>query len=507
MAESNTSALLGGWEMACCLGVLLLAMGLACGSSSGGTTVLQSSGQVLGDEVIFHLHQSRYVLNSQTGAQEQIWWPSDLPSAVLSQPHYVAGNEIVGQNKRVFMAQTTGVLSPTAERIAYIADGALYTRRLDGLEWVLVAQGANHPVWTADGRALAYSQGDAIYRAGADGSDPQVIVTEQGGQPVAWSPTSGQLLYRAGDSWLVIGSDGHGRTPLALTPDFDLSQPPQWTADGRSLILRQVIAGRGTLARLTLASGRTTTIASWAQGEGVVAWVVSPTDGRVAFSALACQNKPNGLIPFQSYEECRYYLHLIGTDGRNPKQLGTVNSHTPPTLVWAMLRPPLTLPPAAFERRGVADKEETNTGMWTAAPIGTQVVTSGGWTAEVQEVRTGEQAVALVRQFAPKHSVLSDQIYVAVRVQVGYTEVGTAVLANPIGFRAIGGTLLTEQVTHIEERHFDPALRVPLEAGEVVEGWLLIRSRATDVAAVSLRFEPGGSVGDLRPRYLALGSP
>ncbi len=152
--------------------------------------------------------------------------------------------------------------------LAYGVDGDIYVADWDGANAVRIADGrppnecgglgeywGEGPIWSPDGRYLAYRHTDC--QAGPPLSrDPwwDVVITDRQGNIVAsfpsegwqimWSPDSTRVAVwvRFGDTIGVYGLNGKRQTTLIVPPgttlagDFD----PVWSADGESLLLPSV---------------------------------------------------------------------------------------------------------------------------------------------------------------------------------------------------------------------------------------------------------------------------
>ena len=523
MNSSHTNTLvggMGGWGMVCLMGLLLLGVGLACGGSSRSIPAMQGTADPMTSETIFweggDAPYSLKALDGRTGSQAAVSSNLQPPSAVLAQKHYVVGHHLVGLDGRAFVLPEGHLIAPTGDRAAYVQEGDLYTRRLDGAEWALVAQGASHPTWSADGRLLAYTVGGAIWAATAEGSHSRQLVTGHTPQPIAWSPTGAQLLYRDGGALLVIGSDGNGRQELLATGVAEMTYLPVWTADGQQILLQQRHDGRWKLVRLTVATGRTADVVVWERGTGVEAWAANPAGGQIAFVAEGCVRQAGGLIPFTSTEVCKHHLYVVGENGRNLSRIGTVTNGLAaspmPPVVWTSQRPPLTLPPAGFDQRDIPPAiatTATTVGWWEPAPFHT-AVHNGDWTVEVREVVVGDEAMELLRPFVPSHQVRpTENRYTAVRVHLTYHgQEARPQLNQPFAFRSLGGVVMSERIGNIEERQIDPALAVAL-VGEppTAEGWVFIRLRLSDPDPEALIFRLGGGKTVWVNRYLSLATP
>jgi Tol biopolymer transport system component len=92
------------------------------------------------------------------------------------------------------------------------------------------------PVWSPDGRALAYVEnGDRLRVRALDGTDQTFLLPELGTEFLSWSPDGSAVIVPGGALPSMIArltGDGAGQvTTLALQYDTNRRQsgPPQWS--------------------------------------------------------------------------------------------------------------------------------------------------------------------------------------------------------------------------------------------------------------------------------------
>lgn len=145
--------------------------------------------------------------------------------------------------------------------LVYGLDGDIFVADWDGRNPVRIADGVadpggggpagcgtfwgEGPMWSPDGRHLAY-------RSGGDGCPGIVYVSDPAGHPVASFPGTGWLVSWSPDSrrvatWVdldttigIYGLDGARQALLTLPPGFAVEgdYDPLWSPDGRSLLIR-----------------------------------------------------------------------------------------------------------------------------------------------------------------------------------------------------------------------------------------------------------------------------
>lgn len=394
------------------------------------------------------------------------------PAAVLAEPHYIAGNTIYNLNGQTLPIGEQGCVAPQGYRVAYTTAEGLFVRHLDGSAPVLISSTGTMPRWSADGTQLAYVEDGEIIVSSADGNDQRTLVRGAQLEPVAWSPDSERLLYLE-EQTLVITPIATNGTPLHIEIADSLSLTPQWTADGQA-----VVAGYGDnntkLVRIDASSGEQTDLIVWEKPDGVISFAVSPSDNRLAFIAEGCQNA-RGDFGFQ-YEDCDYMAYLADADGRHFERLGTVsttinpvNVNTEPFIHWAAQQPAVkfTPPPLIELDTAAADHQETNSGLFTPAPLG-EVVQTANWSIQFLEMVTDEAASAQIRELYPQANIRSDRYQVGVKVRLTYWGNGSATL-KPNQLNPQNG------LAYFRGQEFiDPALNQPFQRGQPAEGWLFM---------------------------------
>jgi Tol biopolymer transport system component len=209
-----------------------------------------------------------------------------------------------GSGKRV-LAPHVGEFawSPDSKRIAFVGqDGGLYTVNVDGTNAGKIAPGpATTPVWSADGRNIAYvdpnrndPNGGVRYVAGSNGSD-----NPEGGPGTTdpqWSPDERQLSYFDGRTIVVdrfgFVDNGDVRYVVPSPP----TRNDGWYPDSRSILYE---AG-GSVIRLDLTTGKRRVIAAGSDA------TLAPDGSQIAYVAGGECRDRNGI----------YVASSDGTDSR-----------------------------------------------------------------------------------------------------------------------------------------------------------------------------------------------
>ena len=138
------------------------------------------------------------------------------------------------------------------------------------------AYNAYFPVWSPDGRYLAFT------REAVDVGDSVAVVSVESGRQrwlaagtsASWSPDGTRIVYQGGFDILSIGLDGTGPRQVATGGSF-----PLWSPDGRS-----VLFARSGLYVVSAVGGRALRLAADVE-PGEAAW--SPDGTRILFQTAS----------------------------------------------------------------------------------------------------------------------------------------------------------------------------------------------------------------------------
>jgi Tol biopolymer transport system component len=207
-------------------------------------------------------------------------------------------------------ASTTAAAAPGNGRIAYEANGSVYTVSPDGGAPTLLQSGFL-PAFSPDGSRIAFAQAVPgadvkIFVADPDGSHAVAIGTDRAPHALVWSPDGTRLAFVSGDYQsgyrvVVVRADGSGSSTVSL--DASVVSPPSWSPDGTELAFAttndtDIAAAKadGSGRRLLVQDSTQDTAPSW-----------SPDGSQIAF--------------FRDLYG-RYVLYSIRPDGSGLHQLG-----------------------------------------------------------------------------------------------------------------------------------------------------------------------------------------
>jgi len=104
------------------------------------------------------------------------------------------------------------------------------------------------PVWSPDGRRVAFVNSHGIAVIGIDGSGLRTLVhipAADAGGPVSWSPDGKTIAYWTTSysaaaetaSLMLVGAAGHSQPRTLLKAPFDELERPEWARDSHSLLV------------------------------------------------------------------------------------------------------------------------------------------------------------------------------------------------------------------------------------------------------------------------------
>ena len=227
-------------------------------------------------------------------------------------------------------------------------DEIAFTRNVDGFDeiWVMhddgsqrrrltdaappkhQSGGASMPVWSADGKQLAYTVATSdrgrsdVYVMDADGGDQHVVTSGAGvnTQPT-WSPDGSRIAFArfgAQRGIAVIPADGGAATQLTNSGGAVFDAAPAWSPDGTSIAFTRIVVKtdfehQQEAIYLTGANG--SGAKKLIDGGGAPAW--SPDGTRIAYTSVRDHNGRT------CFEECTPSgeIYVANADGSNARRL------------------------------------------------------------------------------------------------------------------------------------------------------------------------------------------
>ena len=152
--------------------------------------------------------------------------------------HLVRGRRIAVALVLVVLG-LAGTAHAAGGELAFVRGDAVWTAGADGSDQRLLLEDAKAPAWSPDGTQIAFERQFQIWVAAADGTGQRFVAS---GTHPTWSPDGAQLAYESSYGIYAIRADGSGErrlTPEAGDPEGPVPQfygiTPDWSPDGTKI--------------------------------------------------------------------------------------------------------------------------------------------------------------------------------------------------------------------------------------------------------------------------------
>lgn len=148
-----------------------------------------------------------------------------------------------------------GALPGRNGKIAFSTGGHVLTVQPDG-SGLKVVTGGRAPMWSPDGRRIAYVRRNSVYTISAEGGRRRLVIANA--TSPTWSPSGQRLaVVRRSGIWLVRRD---GRNPRRLTGYLPDSPGLDWSPDGSRIAFSYDSTIDSTIVTVSVGGGRLTTI-------------------------------------------------------------------------------------------------------------------------------------------------------------------------------------------------------------------------------------------------------
>ena len=462
---------------------------------------------------------SRYDLTANgTRHDETKAWQGDV-TQTTSEPYYVVDNTLIQQTGSYYSDFFSGQLSPNGQWVADAGIDYLHLRRTDEAGLLRLAEngGPFHPVWSPDGRWLAYVDADGLWAVDTAQLASQQLLARPSLQPLAWSADNGQLLFSEDKSAIILDVDAQTERSLQNVDASQIRGQPAWSPDGQTIYATYEINERSDFGISTVeihqvALSRLVTIATdgrrnpiedllpTGKDRGAVHFALSPDGQSLAVDFIACHRAQSNLIPILRTRQCKNSLLVVQTDNGAYMTLRESTVRLSLTFAWArpwsmidfatLPQPPETIP-----------RPPTPTPPVRPAPLPSNMTPFGEtavsdiWELTIQEQRRGAEAWAFIEatpnnEFNQLAEPAPGYEYVLTLIDLRY--IGSEE-RSPIIWRNHFDLLDAEgaELEHIRVGALPPPLFEPPEgripAGESEEAWLVFL--APEGAEVTLQLD------------------
>lgn len=191
----------------------------------------------------------------------------------------------------------TPALTPTpsvkTDRIAFVADGQIYTIRTDGQELENLTPGDKtneQPTWSPDGKLIGFVgfgfKQATLFLMNADGSERHAVQHADGVLTPSWGPDAGHITYwgNADKQSDILQLDMQSLQVTRLTDDAPVDTFPVWSPNRKTIafVSNRSANGLYQIYALDVATHGITALTEGAFVNNEPAW--SPDGSRIAYS-------------------------------------------------------------------------------------------------------------------------------------------------------------------------------------------------------------------------------
>ncbi len=207
--------------------------------------------------------------------------------------------------------ETLPVWSPDGRKVAFSLNNEIYVMNADGGRKTRLTYdraGGFYPAWSPDGKKIAFSLESDIYVMNADGSNRTALTKSSGhDDEPAWSPDGTKIAFvrRIGTNEDIYIMDVDGSHQINLTNNPASDQRPAWSPDGKKIIFVSYRDENGEIYIMGADGSHQINLTNNIAGDRDPAWT---PDGMILFTSMR-KGDPDREI------------YIMNPDGSNQRRL------------------------------------------------------------------------------------------------------------------------------------------------------------------------------------------